>query len=478
MFIALAFVCDDYFVASLDKICERMNLSEDVAGATFMAAGSSAPELFTSIIGLFVANGDVGTGTIVGSAVFNILIILSLVGLLAGQKTELTKWPLCRDSLSYSVAVAVLIGVMYNGTISWYESVIMLVLYVVYCLIMRFNKKLKGWIVSDTSEEEGQTCTAVCVPQHKREYDNDNGQFPTYCGSVESYQLVSKKARRMTWREVGMMIMLSNQFPPATRFRAACYMVTMRQDEERESLLKKISANENGIDDKEIDLRDGQKEYDIQLDVGPVSQEERSFLGTLFWFVSQPIIYILRYSVPDCKKERLEHWYLATFFMSIFWIGVFSYIMVWMVTIIGYTLGIPDVIMGLTFLAAGTSIPDAIASLIVARQGQGDMAVSNSIGSNVFDILIGLATPWFFKTSIIHPGSEVVVNSRGLKYSVILLFGSVIATILTIHLNKWSLDRKTGFVFLIVYLVFITLSSLIEFNVFFFVNLPTCRLPE
>lgn len=36
---------------------------------------------------------------------------------------------------------------------------------------------------------------------------------------------------------------------------------------------------------------------------------------------------------------------------------------------IGFTLGIPDVIMGITFLAAGTSVPDCMASLIVARQG-------------------------------------------------------------------------------------------------------------
>lgn len=46
------------------------------------------------------------------------------------------------------------------------------------------------------------------------------------------------------------------------------------------------------------------------------------------------------------------------------------------VTIIGYTLGIPDVIMGITFLAAGTSVPDCMASLIVARQGR----ASNGIG--------------------------------------------------------------------------------------------------
>lgn len=41
------------------------------------------------------------------------------------------------------------------------------------------------------------------------------------------------------------------------------------------------------------------------------------------------------------------------------------------VTVIGFTLGIPDVIMGITFLAAGTSVPDCMASLIVARQGKG-----------------------------------------------------------------------------------------------------------
>jgi len=50
--------------------------------------------------------------------------------------------------------------------------------------------------------------------------------------------------------------------------------------------------------------------------------------------------------------------------------------------------------MGITFIAAGTSIPDLITSVIVARQGHGDMAVSSSIGSNIFDILVGLPLPW------------------------------------------------------------------------------------
>lgn len=80
MFIALAIVCDDYFVPSLERISESkllkffvykinsdfsyvnfyynflvIDLKDDVAGATLMAAGSSAPELATTIIALFIA---------------------------------------------------------------------------------------------------------------------------------------------------------------------------------------------------------------------------------------------------------------------------------------------------------------------------------------------------------------------------------------------------------------------------------------
>ena len=61
----LAVVCDDFFVPALEVISEKLKLSEDVAGATFMAAGSSAPELFTSLMGV-AQETDVGVGAIVG----------------------------------------------------------------------------------------------------------------------------------------------------------------------------------------------------------------------------------------------------------------------------------------------------------------------------------------------------------------------------------------------------------------------------
>lgn len=96
-------------------------------------------------------------------------------------------------------------------------------------------------------------------------------------------------------------------------------------------------------------------------------------------------IFSLSNSLVQEKRRR----YPWTFFVSILWIVVFSYFMVWWAKEISVTMGIDDEIMGLTVLAAGTSIPDLITSVLVARKGYGDMAVSSSVGSNLFDITIG-----------------------------------------------------------------------------------------
>ena len=111
-----------------------------------------------------------------------------------------------------------------------------------------------------------------------------------------------------------------------------------------------------------------------------------------------PLVAVMTFTIPDTQRPGLGKWCYFSFFMSIMWIGGFSYLMVWWAEIIGNTIGIPSVVMGLTVLAAGTSVPDLLSSVIVARRGNGDMAVSSSIGSNIFDILVGLPLPWFLYT--------------------------------------------------------------------------------
>lgn len=54
------------------RFTTALHVPSEVVGATWMAISTSAPELFTNVIGTFLTNGDMGVGTIVGSAVFNV----------------------------------------------------------------------------------------------------------------------------------------------------------------------------------------------------------------------------------------------------------------------------------------------------------------------------------------------------------------------------------------------------------------------
>ncbi|XP_025767288.1 sodium/potassium/calcium exchanger 3 isoform X2 [Oreochromis niloticus] len=494
MFHALAIVCDVYFVPSLEKVSENLQLSQDVAGATFMAAGSSAPELFTSLIGVFITKGDVGVGTIVGSAVFNILVIIGICGIFAGQPIGLSWWPLFRDAVFYILSIVVLILVIYDEKVLWFNRSLC-------CLVERHCSRA------------GQPCLSglrrTTAVGNAGDGDNDMVPLkPDSCvvagqdsGVVMVDELLNSHPHQLTLSEASLRLLITPHFPPFTRLRmAGCMVISERQRLIRARVGPEEGAasgeegsgasgpwgRENGtVAEGERQPPEGERERGKETVVetcggGQPKEEEdeeeeqenqdeenvpfKPFVlpdgwrVRLKWLLSWPVSVLLYCSIPDCNLPRWERWYLLTFLSSTLWIAFFSYLMVWMVTIISYTLGIPDVIMGITFLAAGTSVPDCMASLIVARQGMGDMAVSNSIGSNIFDVLLGLGFPWALRTLIVSYGSVVTINSKGLVYSVILLLASVTLTVLCVHLNHWRLDRRLGVCLLLLYAVFLLCS--------------------
>ncbi|TSQ81038.1 Sodium/potassium/calcium exchanger 3 [Bagarius yarrelli] len=356
MFYALAVVCDVYFVPSLEKICENLHLSEDVAGATFMAAGSSAPELFTSLIGVFITKGDVGVGTIVGSAVFNILVIIGVCGIFSGQNISLTWWPLFRDSFYYIISVLALILLM---MFSW---------------TLKLGPGTKTFLDQSASEQD----SAVVIVDE-------------------------------------LMTLHPHQFSSS----------------ERQRLIMSRSLGDSGSGAGEIPGQEclGMEAAPWGLENGDnMDSETQPLEETRTWGKARTMKMVedIGDSQPKDTEEDKEAKEEQPFSP--------------LVSIISFTMNIPDVIMGITFLAAGTSVPDCMASLIVARQGMGDMAVSNSIGSNIFDILLGLGFPWALRTLVVDYGS----------------------TVLSVHLNRWRLDRRLGLALLGLYSIFLLCSICFE----------------
>ena len=149
--------------------------------------------------------------------------------------------------------------------------------------------------------------------------------------------------------------------------------------------------------------------------------------------------------------------YAANFALSIVLIALFSYIMIESAVVIAHIFNIPEVVIGLTILAFGTSVPDVLSSINVARKGKGDMAVANAVGSNIFDILIGLGVPWLIV--LLVGTSHIPVVTENLISSVILLFATVVALLFLLIAKRWEIGRYAG-VLLIGFYVFYLLTQL------------------
>lgn len=330
-FYLLAIVCDRYFVFSLDRIAERLKMNSDMAGATLMAIGSSAPELFISFFAVFRPGQEaIGAGTIVGSALFNILVIIGSAALV--RKAFIAWQPVVRDTIFYSLSIILLILAFRDGQITLLESSIFLGLYVIYVFAV------------------------------------------------------------MKWRKI---------FP-------------YKDDDP-------IEVVEEALETRAV---------------------KKTFIGKAL----NSFHLVLDFVFPKAKH------YWSVFLISILFIAGLSWVLVESAVGIATILHIPAVIIGLTVLAAGTSIPDLISSIIVARQGRGGMAISNAIGSNIFDILVGLGLPWLVITI---GGKLVPVATENLNSSIFLLFATVITIILFLMAKKWRMGKSIGFSLIGIYLIYL-----------------------
>jgi len=478
MFKGLGEICDVYFMTALENISEALQLSNDVAGATFMAAGSSAPELITSVVSTFFMVSDAGVGTIIGSAIFNIFVIVGATGYIAckgGKVLDIWWYPLSRDTGFYVVAITELAIVLSDEKVHWYEAVIFLCTYALYIGYMMINP----WVVEKLGGEPGKVEEAEKgdiedgVPAAKTSdpaaptetpapvLNTDPVAAPTAVppGAVEE-ALAKEPERRvsegaldpanieggtdkvswsLTHSPRGSKDAPSKEAPRSSKQKADGADPGPDAAAGAPIAVAENGATENGG----AEAKEGEEEEDEPL--ACIDKYD-------------PISFVWRKTMPSGK------YYWSLFFYSVFMIMGLSYIMVDCAIRMGKILTIEPFIMGLLVLSAGTSIPDTLSSIAVAKQGEGDMAISNALGSNVFDILLGLGVPWLIKIAALPhhtpEWSDTPVNfpgaSKDLMEWIVILVVVVLLFFGTLTIFKWKLTQKVGLVMLSMYLVYVT----------------------
>jgi cation:H+ antiporter len=135
--------------------------------------------------------------------------------------------------------------------------------------------------------------------------------------------------------------------------------------------------------------------------------------------------------------------------------GLASHILVEASIQLGDLLGIDAVIMGFIVIAAGTSVPDTVLSVLSAKRGNYDAAISNVFGSNIFDICICLSVPILL--ALVMTGAVTPVNLPQIE----LVYMLVAATALAIYLfwsDNYTLTKTKSTIMAGVYLLIILVA--------------------
>ena len=170
---------------ALNVIAKRFRISPDVAGATLMAAGASSPELFAALTSIFITHSALGMGTVVGSEIFNTLVICA-GAIFASKNNELVLDPIVviRDVAFYAISLILLYNAFSDRRdvddgsehvfISTSDTFLFFSCYILYVVTCANFEKILSYLNIDPSRRDGEETQSHYEATPSRD---DSGKF-------------------------------------------------------------------------------------------------------------------------------------------------------------------------------------------------------------------------------------------------------------------------------------------------------------
>ena len=412
-FCALALVCDNYLVLSLETFCVRFNIREDVAGATIMAMGSSAPELIISSLNTLQGESDLGVGAIIGSGMLAFSVLPGLCALVAGRDLWLKRRPLARDSITYLLALICLVVFFRDGFIELWEAAVLLSMYVAYVVMVVLSPSVRSrWRekgrkrVYDEQVKEAMAAGAdrTQLEEMKQRY-KEEGESKSFVEKAreQAEKDHQQQQQQQKTKQSDKLTPSSASRPPANDLATS---LLSHSDSFHSSLtVTDTSAIDGGEDSlpasprslaaSEEDEEPSIYEVDHNDPLGEKDSPSPSYFTRGWRVFTYPLATAFRYTCIECHHDGPKaRWYPLTFLVSFLWVSLFSFLISAVAQRWNATSGLPLSLFGIVLVAVGAEIPDGVQSLSVARRGYGAMALSNSCGAQITNVLFGLGLPW------------------------------------------------------------------------------------
>jgi cation:H+ antiporter len=130
----------DWFVENAEKTGLALKISPFIIGVTIVALGTSLPELFSSLVGVLKNNTEIAVSNVVGSNIFNILVIIGSSAVVA-RKLIVTRSLIDLDAPLLALSTAILLFVFLDQKINFGEGIVFLLTFLIYLLYTIYRRK-------------------------------------------------------------------------------------------------------------------------------------------------------------------------------------------------------------------------------------------------------------------------------------------------------------------------------------------------
>lgn len=143
-FLFLGTVASDFFCPNLATIAQLLQLSESVAGVTFLAFGNGSPDLFSTFSALKAGSGALAFGELIGAAWFVVSVVVGSMAIV--KSFQVVRHLFLRDLLFFTGAVIFMIAIIWDRVLSPGESLFLILYYISYVVtvLTTTQKNLQG----------------------------------------------------------------------------------------------------------------------------------------------------------------------------------------------------------------------------------------------------------------------------------------------------------------------------------------------
>lgn len=134
LFTTLGITASEFLCPNLDTISKFFRMSESLAGVTLLALGNGSPDVFSTLEAMKVGSANLAIGELCGAALYITCVVVGSMAIV--RPFKVAKKPFIRDVLFLIFALIITIVFLSDEKITIWESIVMLLLYVIYVLFV------------------------------------------------------------------------------------------------------------------------------------------------------------------------------------------------------------------------------------------------------------------------------------------------------------------------------------------------------